>query len=110
MIKSGPLSWVFFAFTIICTAFTVLRADRHPGEALYKKYSCISCHGSKGTKPFNLTDSKLEYTYDNLRQYIDNPRAFGNQQMPAFAGRISETEYKDIIDYVIKLKTDAAAK
>jgi mono/diheme cytochrome c family protein len=99
------------SFIILCSMrASVSETDRHPGEALYKKHRCISCHGSKGTSPFNLTDSKMEFTYDTLRKYIDNPRAFGNQQMPAFEGRISETEYKSLIDYIIKLKNDAAKK
>lgn len=100
-----------FSLSIISAGPSVpQKKDRPPGEALYRKYRCISCHGSKGTGPFNLTDSRMEFTYDNLRKYIDNPGAFGNQQMPSFEGKIPEKDYKDMIDYVIKLKNDAAKK
>ena len=108
MINAALFISSIISFGAICTEVALSETDRHPGEALYKKYRCISCHGSKGTKPFNLTDSKIEFTYDNLRRYIDNPGAFGNQRMPPFKGRISESEYKSVVGYLIKLKNDAA--
>jgi cytochrome c2 len=103
-----PFASLIF-LSVVCTGVNAFEKDRHPGEALYKKYGCISCHGKKGTSPFNLTDSKMEFTYDNLRKYIDDPQAFGNQKMPSFEGKISEKEYKDVIDYIIKLKKNNSA-
>jgi mono/diheme cytochrome c family protein len=81
-----------------------------PGETLYKKFQCISCHGSKGTSPYNLTDARMEYTHDNLKRYISNPREFGNGKMPVFKGIISESEFKDLTGYVIRLQKDAQNK
>jgi mono/diheme cytochrome c family protein len=110
MTNAAILFACVISFCVVYCGTSIPETRHHPGEVLYKKYRCISCHGSKGTTPFNLTDSKMDFTYDNLRKYIDNPRAFGNEKMPAFEGMISDVEYKDVIDYVIKLKNDATKK
>jgi mono/diheme cytochrome c family protein len=93
---------IIIASMMYSKAFTS-NEKKHPGKLLYKKYNCNSCHGNKGTSPFDLTDANEEYTYDKLKLYIDNPKAYGNHKMPAFKGIISENEYKDLISYIIVL-------
>ena len=95
---------------ILLFGFSLHTNGSHLGEDLYKKFQCIACHGSKGTSPFNLTDAKEDYTYDNLKRYIDNPRAFGNQKMPVFKGLISDKEYRDLTSYIIQLRKNAQRK
>src|SRR5688500_13414978 len=109
-IRYAAISVVGIALLIVLCAGNVQSARHDPGEEVYKKFQCISCHGRRGKSPYNLTDSEREYTYNSLRKYIENPRDFGNEKMPAFKGTISEKEYKDLINYIIKLKNDAMDK
>ncbi|MDJ1503092.1 cytochrome c [Xanthocytophaga agilis] len=74
--------------------------DGYSGKELYTNYSCKSCHGTDGKSPFDLTQAFNKYDNETLKKYIQNPKAFGNTQMPAFENIIPEEQYPVLIQYL----------
>jgi mono/diheme cytochrome c family protein len=77
------------------------------GKELYKKYECVSCHGKYGKTPFDLTQAIEKYDEQKVKDYIKNPKNFGNTRMPSYEGRIAEDQYPELIEYIIKLGRQA---
>ena len=103
MISKGGFLTIVLLVNIIQVAWTQKKAKETRGEILYKKYDCISCHGKKGEKPFDLTVAFQKYDSLQLKYYIMKPKDFGNERMPAFGGIIREEDYPALIEYVRQL-------
>jgi len=78
------------------------------GRRLYEKYSCRACHGEKGVGVGDLRRAYVKYSDEQIRNYIRNPRAGGNQIMPVFGALIPESDFPALIAYVKRLGEEAA--
>lgn len=73
------------------------------GKQVYEQSRCVVCHGKDGKAPFDLT-TKLNDLGDNeVKEFIKDPAAFGNRQMPAFGPTLSDPEIDAVIAYVRSL-------
>ena len=79
------------------------------GKKMYRTYQCESCHGKQGNQPYDLTQAFKKYDNEKIRQYIRNPRAFGNLRMPVFESVIKE-DYDELIKYVVYLGSQSGGK
>ncbi len=79
------------------------------GEATYKA-KCASCHGAAGTpnpgmakamgiKPFSDPDVKKLTAAEMITATTD-----GKGKMPAFKGKLTDAEIKDVVSYLRTLK------
>lgn len=80
------------------------------GQALFKKYSCSSCHGETGVGIGNLTKAYLKYSDEEMVRYIKNPSAYNNLKMPKFETIIQPQDYELLIAYVKHLGQEASLK
>lgn len=70
------------------------------GKQLFEQHQCVSCHGKDGRKPFDLR-ARLDSLSDlALKEFIKDPAAFGNRQMPAFGSILSDADLDALIVYV----------
>jgi len=75
------------------------------GEAIYKKYGCIGCHGKTGVGVGDLTLAKNNLPTDSLlKAWIMNPPSMKPlTKMPPFQGVIKEEEFAPLMAYVRQL-------
>lgn len=76
------------------------KAELASGKKLYEKYTCSSCHGNDGIGQSDLRQAYKNYTDEQMKSYIKNPRAYANYQMPVYKDIIQESDYKALIAYI----------
>jgi mono/diheme cytochrome c family protein len=81
-----------------------------PGEQLYNKYACISCHGQSGVGVCDLRNASKRYDSDEkLSAFLHDASKFvPGTQMPTWNGIIPENEYAPLITYVHELEKRAS--
>lgn len=80
------------------------------GEAIYRKYGCVACHGETGVGIGDITLAKKNLPTDSLLQaWIRNPPSFKPlTKMPPYDGVIKEEEYAPLMAYVRRLGEKAS--
>lgn len=86
------------------------KAELAMGKKLYEKHACNSCHGNDGIGQSDLRQAYKNYTDEQLKSYIKNPRTFANYQMPVYKEVIVDADYKALIAYVKWLGEKSNAK
>lgn len=78
-----------------------------PGQVVYLKYDCASCHSIRGIGGTTAPDlTKVGPKYDaawHMAHFRDPQSVVKNSVMPSF-GHLSEQELKDLTDYMLTLK------
>lgn len=84
-------------------------ASKGPGEQLYHKYACVSCHGAEGVGMCDLRQaSKLYDTDEKLLAFLHDPSKFvPGTKMPTWNGIIAENEFPVLMAYVRELERKA---
>ena len=82
-----------------------------PGEKLYHKYACVSCHGTQGVGVCDLRAASKQYdTDEKLSAFLHDASKFvPGSKMPTWNGIIAEDEYPMLIAYVRDLEKKAKA-
>jgi mono/diheme cytochrome c family protein len=70
------------------------------GKQLFEQHQCVSCHGKDGRKPFDLRTRLDSLSDQALKDFIKDPAAFGNRQMPAFRSMLSDADLDALVVYV----------
>lgn len=76
------------------------------GEALFRSYGCVSCHGASGVGPVGDLRTANEHfpTDQALRRWIDEaPALRPGTRMPAWKGLIREEDYPALLAHVRSL-------
>lgn len=80
------------------------------GKQVFEQNQCVTCHGKDGTAPYNLR-TRLDSLSDlELKEFIKDPAAFGNRQMPAFRSILSDADIDALIVYVRTLPSSGKKK
>lgn len=78
-------------------------ADR--GETIYK-VKCVKCHGANGSgqtdmgKSVHAKDLRTKLVQSQSDTDLKNTVMYGQNQMPAFTGRLDDQQLDDVISYV----------
>ncbi|MBT1697566.1 c-type cytochrome [Fulvivirgaceae bacterium PWU4] len=70
------------------------------GKQVFEQNQCVACHGKDGTTPYNLSVRLDSLSDEVLKEFIKDPAAFGNRQMPAFRSILSDADIDALIVYV----------
>jgi mono/diheme cytochrome c family protein len=90
-------------------AFTVAPAHAQSGAALYKS-KCAMCHGADGKgdtpvgKALKLRDLGSAEVQKQSDAELIAITADGKGKMPAYKGKLTEAEIKDVVSYVRTFK------
>jgi cytochrome c6 len=106
MTRSMRSQWVLALTVVLASGVGFAQAG---GEAVYKA-NCQSCHGSAGTpnpgiakamgvKPANDPEYKKESAAEMITAVKD-----GKGKMKAFAGKLTDAQIKDAVDYFRSFK------
>jgi mono/diheme cytochrome c family protein len=76
------------------------------GEKLYYKYSCNSCHGTKGVGICDVRKASEHYpTDEKLSEFLHDAGKFVvDTKMPTWNGIIADSEFPAIISFIHKLE------
>lgn len=69
------------------------------GEALYKAY-CAACHGPRGEALPSANLGSADYHRRKGDAYLIQVTAMGIGSMPGFSDKLTETQIRDIVDYL----------
>jgi mono/diheme cytochrome c family protein len=94
----------------VAKAAPVVAAAPTDGKGLFDQH-CAKCHGSgggagarKGKAP-DLSHAGTEHAADWIAEHIRNPKAHEpGSKMPAFEGKLQQTEIKTLADYLAAQK------
>lgn len=82
-----------------------LQASDHPGKAVYNQF-CFACHGMDGSGNQALGAPRLNdniWLYGGTEEAIRATVSGGrNGQMPAFAGRLNDTDIKLLVAWLLR--------
>jgi mono/diheme cytochrome c family protein len=102
-IRTGLTLAAILAATTITTAFA-----QGSGADTYKK--CAMCHGATGTgnagmkvPPFKSPES-VKATDAALSAAIKDGKGTGAIKMPAYAGKLTDAQIKDVVAYIRTLQ------
>lgn len=70
------------------------------GKQVFEQNQCVACHSKDGRKPFDLRTRLDSLTDQALKEFIKDPAAFGNRQMPAFRSILSDADIDALVVYV----------
>nr|YP_010338471.1 cytochrome c553 [Rhodaphanes brevistipitata]UNJ18421.1 cytochrome c553 [Rhodaphanes brevistipitata] len=104
---------VFFFVSLLLTFMisnSVMAADINHGEEIFTA-NCAACHvgGNNVIMPEKtLKIEALEKFTMNSVDAITNQVTNGKNSMPAFGGRLSETDIEDVANYVLTQAKDEA--
>jgi mono/diheme cytochrome c family protein len=90
------------AFASVVALSTSLFAAE--GSAIYKS-KCLACHGADGSKVIAAMGVKPLNTPEVKKMGesgVSNIVAKGHNKMPAFEGKLSAEEIKEVSEYVVK--------
>ena len=102
-IRTGITLVAMMAATTMTTAFAQSAADNYKGK-------CAMCHGADGTgkaamkvPSFKAPESIKESDAD-LTGAVKNGKGTGSIKMPAYAGKLTDAQIKDVVAYVRTLQ------
>lgn len=90
--------WMAGAALLALLAGAGVRADEAKGKSLFDG-KCAMCHGKDGSKKFG--DLKAKSAEELAKTVKEGIKGKG---MPAFAGKLSDEEVKDVVAYAQSLK------
>nr|YP_010337526.1 cytochrome c553 [Dixoniella grisea]UNJ17111.1 cytochrome c553 [Dixoniella grisea] len=96
-------SYIIFVLTILATINIAIAADIEHGEQIFTA-NCSACHagGNNVIMPEKtLKKDALEANSMNSVNAIKYQVTNGKNAMPAFGGRLSDTDIEDVANYVL---------
>lgn len=102
-----------------------VKKPKHPGRKVYRRKTCMACHGKKGAKAIldypNLAGQNAKYMVQQINDILAKKRtgSTGESGKPRAEGmhgalvtaegkiRVSKQEIKDVADYLSKLPAAA---
>jgi cytochrome c6 len=97
---------VFLVFALFLLVLPATRAD--DAAALYKS-KCAMCHGADGSgdtptgKAMKVTDLRSDATQKQTDAQLIATTTDGKNKMPAFKGKLTDAQIKDLVKYVREL-------
>ncbi len=82
---------------------TPVEKSKDEGKQVFERFACNSCHGNSGEMEGDFSTLKERFTAETLPEYINNPQAYDNKQMPVYDGMISDSEMEDLVAYLFLL-------
>jgi mono/diheme cytochrome c family protein len=102
-IKTGIMLVALVAATSMTTAFAQSGGDNY-------KAKCAMCHGADGTGkaamkvPSFKTPESIKESDADLTAAIKNGKGTGTVKMPAYAGKLTDPQIKDVVAYIRTLQ------
>lgn len=97
---------VFLVFALFLLFLPTTRADQ--AEALYKS-KCAMCHGPDGSgntptgKAMKVPDLRSDEIQKKTDAQLIEATTNGKGKMPAFKGKLTEPDIKDLVKYIREL-------
>lgn len=76
------------------------------GRKLFTEYGCFNCHAVGGYGSLfasNLTGLKHRYSHQELQKFISQPPV--DVSMPSYGDRMSDSDLRKIVDFVLVIQT-----
>lgn len=83
-----------------------LAAEPHPGAAVYKAKTCITCHGADGGgntpagKAMKTPDLRLDATQKKSDEALTKAITEGQGKMPSFGSAMKPEQVRDVLAYI----------